>query len=225
MDRLGLLPTASANTEADIGQRASTRRITRLTKSRRGCETIANSNSSTRRPNFMPEPIQSGAQKALNAALILLEEARRTLEDSHPPKGGYTNLLERRVFRFLSRNPPNIHLSQAAHSVPSGNAAHTAQSKSETSSPSKGALRAAEVMATQGCIKDIDKYSWARIIDQQTALPELLQALTAALPLIDDAFHKAKRDFDDAPHVAERFRLQAEAARSALSKAERGADK
>lgn len=52
------------------------------------------------------------------------------------------------------------------------------------------------------------------------AAPRLLEQLKSALPLIDDAFHQAKKDFSDAPHVAECFRLQAEAARAAISKAE-----
>lgn len=57
----------------------------------------------------------------------------------------------------------------------------------------------------------------ARLI---AAAPELLDKLKSALPLIDDAFQKAKREFDDAPHVAESFRLQSEAVRAAIAKAE-----
>lgn len=51
------------------------------------------------------------------------------------------------------------------------------------------------------------------------AAPNLLKMLTAALPLIDDAYHKAKREFADAPNIAEAFRLQAESSRAAISEA------
>lgn len=87
---------------------------------------------------------------------------------------------------FISGKPSHWMLAPDGPSVPAGNAAKAAQSKPKSSvsgQPSKGALRAAEklILAHDGLsIGGVPCSRMAAIIDSETGLPELLEALKAS---------------------------------------------
>lgn len=123
-------------------------------------------------------------------------------------------------------------------SVPSGNAANPAQSKSEASvsgRPSKGALRAAAAcIRTPGLGTDVAEQEFAWLIDSETGLPELLEALkpfvevAAELATIGFVFREDQWLWKPSNNTRDTKGINAQHiidAANILSKAERGADK